>query len=319
MTPAFTVLMPVLNAMPFLEECLDSFTKQSITNFNVYVWDNGSTDGTRECLKHWIPNRLPGKVFLNQPLPLGLSRAALIDESPTEACALMDADDRCLPNRFERQLAFWEKYPELAFFGSSVSLIDHTGTPINQAFGVPLTDLDIRCTLLRANAYAQNTIMLKKSAVQSVGNFRDRKCEDYDLQVRISAHHSIKNMPESTVEYRRHPASTSEAYGVDPGNQDFAIRNFAENAMDAYGISAENAYSLRCRQQDRAYPILKRIAQTIAKSSQCSTKSVFHNRCFRQAISWMVKPDDRYTQLRLMLHDHKDLNWLRRLKQNLFN
>ena len=47
-TPQISVIMPVLNAMPFLKESIDSILSQSFSKFELIVVDNGSTDGSRE-------------------------------------------------------------------------------------------------------------------------------------------------------------------------------------------------------------------------------------------------------------------------------
>jgi hypothetical protein len=43
--PALTVLLPILNAMPYLPEALASLEAQTFRDFEVCFWDNGSTDG----------------------------------------------------------------------------------------------------------------------------------------------------------------------------------------------------------------------------------------------------------------------------------
>ncbi|WP_269541309.1 glycosyltransferase [Cerasicoccus fimbriatus] len=319
MSASFTVLIPVLNGMPYIEECLLSLEQQTRKDFSVYVWDNGSTDGTRECLEAWVPKRLPGKLFFDQPLPLGDCRAALINASPTECCALLDADDRCYPNRFEAQLQFWDKRPELAMFGTHIQCIDADGNQINQASELPLSALDIRCHQLRANAFRQSTMMLSKAACQAVGNFRNLKCEDYEIQLRIAAKYESANMEDTLLEYRVHHNSTSAGYGVDPGNMDFAINALSQNAPTAYGISAEAMTGLRTKKIPYAYPLLKEIAKTIAGQSKCQEKDVFENKFFRAACSWMIRSDDWKTQLQLLRQEPFDLNTLRRVKQIAVN
>ncbi len=40
-----TVIIPVLNAMPYLPEALASLEAQTFRDFEVCLWDNGSPDG----------------------------------------------------------------------------------------------------------------------------------------------------------------------------------------------------------------------------------------------------------------------------------
>jgi glycosyltransferase involved in cell wall biosynthesis len=60
--PLVTWLMPTLNGMPYVRETLASITGQTYRNHLILAWDNGSTDGTLEELRRWIPAHLPGRI-----------------------------------------------------------------------------------------------------------------------------------------------------------------------------------------------------------------------------------------------------------------
>jgi len=49
-----TVLIPAFNTQQYLTECLQSIFRQSYTDFDVLVIDDGSTDGTRELAESFI-------------------------------------------------------------------------------------------------------------------------------------------------------------------------------------------------------------------------------------------------------------------------
>ena len=48
--PAVSVLLPCRNAVPWLEECLDSLFVQTLSNIEVIAVDDGSSDGTLAVL-----------------------------------------------------------------------------------------------------------------------------------------------------------------------------------------------------------------------------------------------------------------------------
>ena len=64
-----TIIIPILNAMPYLTEALASLEAQTFRSFEVCLWDNGSTDGSVEEAQRWIPGRLRGRVVCGNPLP----------------------------------------------------------------------------------------------------------------------------------------------------------------------------------------------------------------------------------------------------------
>lgn len=51
--PLFSILVPVYNAGKYLDECLESLTRQSFSDYEVILIDDGSTDGSGE-------NAMPG-------------------------------------------------------------------------------------------------------------------------------------------------------------------------------------------------------------------------------------------------------------------
>ena len=52
-SPSLSVVMPVHNALPFLEECIESILKQTLTDFEFVILDDASTDGSTELLRQW--------------------------------------------------------------------------------------------------------------------------------------------------------------------------------------------------------------------------------------------------------------------------
>ena len=123
-----TWLIPVKNGMPFLTQCLQSIKNQTYTNFEVIIWDNGSTDGSIEELKKWIPNKIPGKLILNNPIEnLGECRKLLINESQTELIALIDCDDVNHKNRLEYQVPIILSSKKIAGVGSYMKKIYENG------------------------------------------------------------------------------------------------------------------------------------------------------------------------------------------------
>ena len=51
--PQISVVMPVHNALPFLDESIRSILAQTLTDFEFVILDDASTDGSLERLRHW--------------------------------------------------------------------------------------------------------------------------------------------------------------------------------------------------------------------------------------------------------------------------
>jgi len=198
----------VLNGEPYLCEMLESLEGQTFRNFTVLLWDNGSSDATVEKARKWIPSRLPGRVVSDIPLPLHECLARMVEESETEFCARMDADDICYPTRFERQLEEFNSNPSLLVLGTQAEFIDPEGNATGEGSRFPLEYCDILSGMLVENQLLHPTVMFRKKAILDAGNYAfEKPCEDYDLWLRVAALGAICNLADTLLSYRQHDKS----------------------------------------------------------------------------------------------------------------
>ena len=52
-TPPLSVVMPVHNALPHLDEAIESIVGQTYKDFEFVILDDASTDGSTERLREW--------------------------------------------------------------------------------------------------------------------------------------------------------------------------------------------------------------------------------------------------------------------------
>jgi glycosyltransferase involved in cell wall biosynthesis len=111
--PEVSVLLPVRNAMPYLNDCIASLERQTLGNYEVVAVDDGSTDGSEGVLDEWS-DRDPRVVVRRRP------QSGLVDtlNAGLERCraplvARMDADDVSHPRRLELQAAALADEPGL--------------------------------------------------------------------------------------------------------------------------------------------------------------------------------------------------------------
>ena len=229
-SPPVTCLMPVLNGMPHLLELLASIAAQTYANFQLIVWDNGSTDGTVEALNEWIPSRISGSVHVGEPLSLGASRARLLELAETELCAIVDADDIHHPERLERQVARFMADPNLVAVGCVPSLIDEHGNPLPDWY-IPTDDAEIRWRMRWQSGFNTPSVLFRRSVALKAGNFRNlRVAEDTDMWARMTPFGRMANLPGKLIRYRRHTAQTS-AGRIDYSTVDWEIAKLIADAM----------------------------------------------------------------------------------------
>jgi glycosyltransferase involved in cell wall biosynthesis len=188
MRPTVTVLLPVYNAERFLREAIDSVLMQSFGDFELLVLNDGSTDSSAAIIDSYDDPRLKHLPNdRNRGLIYTLNRG--IDEAKGIFIARMDADDRCHPERFARQVAFLQHH-EAAVVATTLEMMDEKGAPLplwpdDRAFTTPE---GIRKCLLRTNCIAHPSVMGHASILKRYRYQEDQtEAEDYDLWLRLAA------------------------------------------------------------------------------------------------------------------------------------
>lgn len=242
MSEPVTWILPVKNGMPYLPLTLESIAHQTYKDHSLIVWDNGSTDGTLEELRRWIPLRIPGTIITGRPLSVGRSLAALVEMAPTELCARIDADDINVPTRLERQVAHMLAHPGVVALGSQVTLIDAGGKPTGGLWNCPTSDADNRWLTRWQSGLTHPAVLFRRSAVLRAGNYADVRSEDCELWIRLCPFGEIYSLPETLLFYRRHSGSISGPYSDYFAGQLRSARNAATHLFP--GLAAQKALAL---------------------------------------------------------------------------
>lgn len=142
--------------------------------------------------------RLEKNGGLGNALRLGVENAKY------DIIARMDSDDICLPNRFEKQLAYLEAHPECDIVGGQMTEFIDSPDNIVGRREVPLTNEEIYDFMKSRCALNHVTVMFRKEAVMKAGNYQDWFWnEDYYLWVRMMmAGCKFANLPDVAVNVR---------------------------------------------------------------------------------------------------------------------
>ncbi len=206
-----SVLMPVHNGMPYLPETVESILCQSFGAFEFLAVDDGSTDGTAQYLKSLQDTRVRyhrlEKVGLVSALNYGLENA----QGPL--VARIDADDVALPERLERQLAYFEANPRCVLLGCDFDEIDTQGQVVGSNDYRMTSDIALRWQMFFGTPFLHPGVMFPREAALRIGGYSrscDAAAEDYDMWVRLSGLGPIASLPDRLMRKRTHAACRTE-------------------------------------------------------------------------------------------------------------
>ena len=134
----------------------------------------------------------------------GIARKTGLDNCTNELVAIMDADDICTRNRFEKQIEAFHDYPDSDIVGGMITeFIDTPDNVVGKRI-VPLEDSEIKEYMQRRCPMNLVTVMFKKSSIEKVGGFIDWYCEeDYYLWLRMAlANMKFRNVDDVLVNVR---------------------------------------------------------------------------------------------------------------------
>ena len=211
-SPLVSVLMPVYNAAPYVEQAIRSILEQTFTDFEFLIINDGSKDASQKVINSIRDERI---IFVNHTQNKGL--VSTLNEGLKLArgkyIARMDNDDISHPERFAKQVSFMELHPKVGLSGTAYSAFGDRPMVVN----VPISDADIRDFMRLNSPMGHPTVMMRKSVIETYGLFYRQDAtpaEDYRMWYDFSKVTQIQNLPEVLLEYRVHPQQMSSSMNL---------------------------------------------------------------------------------------------------------
>ena len=199
--PLLSVVMPVYNGQLYIGHAIDSILQQTMGDFELIIIDDASTDDTLTIINSYHDKRI--KTYRNQDnLGNYPSRNIGMKNAVGKYIAVMDADDICMMNRFEKQVQFMELNKEVGIAASAVRL--STGKEIFYP-----SDTNVLKVLFFQENYLKHPSLIFRNEMFEKYHLRYdeqyRYSADYDLLVRAFRYFPVTTMREVLLTYRIHP------------------------------------------------------------------------------------------------------------------
>ncbi len=205
-TPDISIIMSVYNGETYLKEAIESVINQTFKDWELIIINDCSTDSTADILADFASKDERIKVHPNEvnlKLPTSLNKA--ISLSQGKYIARMDADDICLPDRFEKQYKFMEEHSDVALSSCRFMTVKN-GVYMSGGAGGRCDNKAIRVLLLVGNPILHPGIIAKAQVMKKLNYDTSLTCtEDLELWTRMAmGNHKIEILPECLMIYRLH-------------------------------------------------------------------------------------------------------------------
>jgi glycosyltransferase involved in cell wall biosynthesis len=200
------VVITTHNHTNFLADAIASVLAQRRPADEIIVVDDGSTDDPSAVVARHPEVRL----IRQNNQGLAAARNTGLRAASSDAIVFLDADDRLLMNALGEGLACLAREPRSGLVYGGHRRTDANWRPIGEdryePISTPYTDL------LQGNLIGMHgTVMYWRERLEEIGGFDPslRRCEDYDVYLRMAQVHPITSHPNTIAEYRIHDANMS--------------------------------------------------------------------------------------------------------------
>ena len=210
-SPLISVVLPVHNGLPFLDQSISSILEQTFTDFELVILDDASTDGSDEVLRKWQAR--DDRIRLHRSVrKLGLvgSSNLVVSKASAAVIARMDADDVSHRDRLRRQWHVLETHSDVVAVGTLCDGIDATGRVVRPRD---------RWRIVRASRYVpfpHGSSMFRRTAFELLRGYDERFSagEDQDLFYRMRSLGRVVTLPDVLYHYRYHSSNATLVTGA---------------------------------------------------------------------------------------------------------
>lgn len=208
--------MPAYNAEEFIADSIESVIKQSYTNWELIIVDDGSTDNTSSIVTLFLLLEPVRIKYIFQPNgKQGKARNTGIDNSEGSLISFLDADDLWHSEMLEQQVELLAQSNADMVFSNMYKFYD-LKQPFEDAGPSTETTFSgkegLRC-FLKQNPVAINSVVAKKESIINAGVFKTDNvlqfAEDYDLWLRMLLNGCVFVKNHNYLAYYRMHASQS--------------------------------------------------------------------------------------------------------------
>lgn len=204
--PKISIIIPLFNKGLTISKTLNAALKQTFTDFEIIIVNDGSIDNSLQIIEAFEDNRI--SIFTQENKGVSVARNFGIEKSTGTYIAFLDADDIWLPNHLELLFDLIQKLPEAGIYASRyISKVSEnkflTNTFLNIHENYSGIVPDFFYSSIRNRIALTSAIAIPKVVLDKVGVFNPAiySVEDLDLWIRIALKYPVAITNSVTVEY----------------------------------------------------------------------------------------------------------------------
>ena len=179
-----SVIMPTYNCGKYIEQSIQSVIAQTVTDWEIQIVDDCSTDDTKEVLKPYL--EMYSNIHyhrLQKNSGPAVARTECIKRAAGKYIAFLDSDDLWAPQKLEKQIAFM-KESGAGFSAAAYALMDENGNDLHMIC-VPPAKTDYRKCIRLSNPLGNLTVIYDQEILGKFEVPEIKKRNDFALWLQI--------------------------------------------------------------------------------------------------------------------------------------
>lgn len=209
MVPKISIVMPVYNRDRYVGAAIESVLNQTMPNFELLVWDDGSTDQSLRIAQHYAEIDPRVRVMSSPHRGIAPTVKAAFAATIGIYIGSVDSDDLLAPTALEETSAVLDAHPAVGMVYTNYHVIDEHGHDHG---------LGKRCQM----PYSQHRILLdfmtfhfrlmRRNVYEQVGGINPafKLAEDYDLCLKLTEVTEVHHLERSLYYYRWHGTNVTK-------------------------------------------------------------------------------------------------------------
>lgn len=232
-----SLVIPVYNRVVYLPYVIESVLAQTHTDFELLLWDDGSTDDSVAIATHYAERDKRIRVVAAPHQGQTLSLKSAIAQTTAPYVGWVDSDDWLAPTALAETVAVLNANPNVGLVYTNYQVINAEGT---------VQGLGSRCKIpyskerLLVDFMLFHFRLMRRSTYKHVGGVDPAfvRAQDYDLCLKLSEVTEIHHLQQPLYYYRAHAQSVSQQQRVE---QIHWAKQAIENALQRRGMADDYA------------------------------------------------------------------------------
>src|SRR5262245_18237381 len=246
MAPPISVILPVYNGEAWLEQCIRSVFNQTLTDFELLVGDDASTDRSRGILADLSYNSRLHVFEFDQNVGLFGNLNRLLEKSNAPIVRFLCQDDLLEQNCLAQEVAYFESHPDVVMSICSYHFINDESHVIAEHKNTPyIVDSELCLQMLiyyGCIAGTLSNVSARRAIHAQAGRFSEsfRFAGDYEMWVRLCRFGTVAERCDRLIRLRQHAGQLSKS-------KDVGVQSIYENRRIRAQILPLLPKSLRLR------------------------------------------------------------------------